>query len=231
MQQMDGRIAERAREPRYTLPEGASFIDRPTSTVRRWSLGNARTRKGVTRWDEPLIQVDGASGDLIILSFLNLLELRFLGSYRRRVPLQAIRRALDYAAQELGEERPLLTAEFKVHGKSLFLRFAEQTDDAYLVNASERGQLAWPAALDEFIQAVDYEQNSAVRWWPLGRGRPVIIDTRLNGGLPSTAETGVRTGAIAVHRREGLEVAEIAEDVGARTREVEAALYFERVAA
>lgn len=56
---MDARIAERAREPRYTLPEGASFIDRPTSTVRRWAIGNVRTRQGVTRRDEPLIRVDG----------------------------------------------------------------------------------------------------------------------------------------------------------------------------
>jgi len=121
--------------------------------------------------------------------------------------------------------------KFKINGKSLFLQFAEQTDEPYLVNASEKGQIAWPAALDEFIQAVDYERESAVRWWPMGRGQPVVIDTRLNGGLPSTAETGVRTGAIAVHRREGLEVVEIAEDVGARPEEVAAALRFERVAA
>jgi uncharacterized protein (DUF433 family) len=228
---IDARIAERAQEPRYTLPEGAAFIDRPTSTVRRWALGNVRTREGLTRRDEPLIRVDGLPGSSIVLSFLNLLELRFLGSYRKRVPLQAIRRALDYAAQELDEERPLLTVEFKVNGKSLFLRFAELSDDPYLVNASERGQLAWPAALEQFIQAVDYEENSAVRWWPLGRSQPVIIDTRVNGGLPSTAESGVRTRAIAVHRTEGFAVEEIAKDVGARPREVKAALHFERIAA
>jgi hypothetical protein len=224
---MDSRIAERAREPRYTLPEGAAFIGRPVSTVRRWAVGHERTVRGETKRDEPLIQIDGESGESVVLSFLNLLELKFLGSYRKRVPLQAIRRALDYAAEALRAPRPLLTVEFKIHGRSLFLDFAEHA----MLNASERGQLAWPAALDEFIQAVDYEADSAVRWWPLGRTQPVIIDTRLNGGLPSTAETGVRTGAIAMHRREGFDVVEIAEDVGARRREVEAALQFERVAA
>src|SRR5438046_5341889 len=222
---MDRRIAERAREPRYTLQEGADFIDRPTSTVRRWALGNVRRHRGATKRDVPLIDGDGERGDPLALSFLNLLELKFLSSYRKRIPLQAIRRALDYVATELGEERPLLTVKFKIYGKSLFMDFAEQT----MLNASERGQLAWPPALEEFIQAVDYEQESAVRWWPLGRTRPVVIDTRLNGGLPSTAETGVRTGAIAVHRREGFSVAEIAEDVGARPGEVKAALYFEKI--
>jgi hypothetical protein len=226
---MHPRIAERAVEPRYSIPEAASFIERPTSTVRRWAIGNPRHHRGVARRDEPLILVDGDVSEPISLSFLNLLELRFLAGYRRRVPLQAIRRALDFSAVELGVERPLLSLQFKVHGKSLFLRFA----DEYAMNASQRGQLAWPEALDEFIESVDYDkqEQSAYRWWPLGRGEPVIVDTLFNGGIPSTALSGVRTNAIALHRGEGFDVLEIADDVGATVDEVRAALRFERVAA
>lgn len=175
-------IAERATEPRYSVPEAASFIARPTSTVRRWTIGNVRKHRGQARRDEPLILVDGDVADPIPLSFLNLLELRFLAAYRRRVPLQSIRRALDFAASELGVDRPLLALEFKVHGKSLFLRFAAEGEDRYLLNASERGQLAWPSALDQFIESVDYDERerSAYRWWPLGRQEPVIVDTLLD---------------------------------------------------
>lgn len=226
------RIAERAREPRYSILEAASFIDRPTSTVRRWTLGNVRKQlNGRTLRDAPLIAVDGGFSDPIPLSFLNLLELRFLAAYRRRVPLQSIRRALDFAGSELGVERPLLSLDFKANGKSLFLRFAAEGDDEYLVNASKRGQLAWPATIDDFISSVDYdeEERAAYRWWPLGREEPVIVDTFLNGGLPSTALAGVRTNAIVVHRREGLDLPEIAYDVGASEEEIRAALKFERV--
>lgn len=227
------RIAERAIEPRYGIPEAASFIAKPTTTVRRWAIGNVRKKRGEEWRDEPLIRVDGVVDGPIPLSFLNLLELRFLASYRSRVPLQSIRRALDFAAEELGHDRPLLTVDFKAHGKSLFLRFATEGGDQYLMNASKRGQLAWPSALDEFIQSVDYDEreHSAYRWWPLGRDEPVIVDTLLNGGIPSTALSGVRTNAIAVHRGEGLDVPEIADDVGATENEVRAALRFERVAA
>ena len=148
------------------------------------------------------------------------------------MPLQSIRRALDFAAAELRVERPLLSVEFKVHGKSLFMRFAAEGGDPYLMNASTRGQIAWPDALDSFIETVDYDEreHSAYRWWPLGRTEPVIVDTLLNGGIPSTALSGVRTNAIAVHRGEGLDVPEIADDVGATEQEVLAALRFERVA-
>jgi hypothetical protein len=230
---MHPRIAERAIEPRYSIPEAASFIGRPTSTVRRWAVGNVRKHHGVVRRDDPLIRVDGELTDTVLLSFLNLLELRFLATYRQRVPLQSIRRALDFAGSQLRVERPLLSLDFKAHGKSLFLRFAAQGDDPYLLNASARGQLAWPAALDDFIESVDYDddERSAHRWWPLGRSEPVILDTLLNGGIPSTARSGVRTNAIAVHRGEGLAVPEIAYDVGAAEDEVRAALRFERVAA
>jgi uncharacterized protein (DUF433 family) len=236
------RIADRAREPRYTIPEAAAYSGIPVSTVRRWSLGHVRTYHGQRRRDEPLIQLDG-SRYAVPLSFLNLLELRFLASYRRRVPLQAIRRALEYAGTALGEERPLLTVDFRTRGRSLFLKFAEEAgeDDAVLLDVSRGGQFSidtaseklWPSALDEFMRSVDYddEQRAAFRWWPLGREKPVIINTLYNGGRPSTAVSGVRTRAIAVHRREGLRLAEIAYDVGATEDEVAAALTFEHAAA
>jgi hypothetical protein len=227
------RLAERATEPRYSITEAAAFIARPTSTVRRWAIGHSREHRGQRRRDEPLIQVDGVIGEQVLLSFLNLLELRFLASYRQRAPLQSIRRALDFTGRELGVDRPLLSLDFKVHGKSLFFRFAAEAQDPYLTNASERGQLAWPDALDKFIETVDYDETekSAYRWWPLGRDEPVIVDTRLNGGRPSTARSGVRTNAIAVHRIDGLDVPAIVYDVGADEVEVRAALRFERVAA
>ena len=232
---MDGRIAKRALEPRYTFAEASAYLGRPTSTVRRWSIGNPRKQRGERKRDAPLISIDGDGG--LPLSFLNLLELRFLASYRATVPLPAIRRALEFAGAALNESRPLLTAGFKAQGRSLFLRYAELEPNAHL-DASRKGQLAWrvetdadvwPSDLDSFLLAVDYdpEEHHAHRWWPLSRDEPVIIDTLYNGGRPSTALSGVRTNAIAVHRREGFVLPEIADDVGASVREVEAALEFE----
>src|SRR5262249_44403555 len=152
----------------HPQPEGASFVRRPTSTVRRWAVRHTRRHRGVSRWDEPLIVTDGDVHGPLPLSFLNLLELRFLAGYRSHAPLRSIRRALDFAAAEFGEPRPLLTLKFKVQGKSRFLRFAAEGDDPYLLNASAQEQLAWPEDLDSFIEAVDYDEReqSAHRWWP-----------------------------------------------------------------
>lgn len=205
------------------------MVDRPSQTLRRWSLGNQRSYRGEKRRDDPLIGVDGLAGDSTPLSFLNLLELRFLGSYRQQASLPAIRRALDYAASELGTERPLLSVEFKIHGRELFLRFAEQGTDPYFVNASRRGQMAWPVAATELLRALDYDEveKAAFRWWPLGKRRPVVVDTSINGGRPTTTTNRVRTVAIATRARQGWSVRDIEADVAATSAEVSAALELE----
>jgi uncharacterized protein (DUF433 family) len=227
------RIAERAREARYSFPEASSLVKRPSQTLRRWSLGNRRTYRGKRRIDEPLIEVDGNADDATALSFLNLLELRFLASYRQQVSLPAIRRALDYAAYELDTERPLLDLDFKIHGRDLFLRFAENADEPYFVNASRRGQMAWPPGASDLLDALEYDEQerAAFRWWPLGKQRPVVVDTSVNGGRPTTARNRVRTISIATRAREGWPTAAIAADVAATHDEVRAALELEDAAA
>lgn len=226
---MHRRFAKRAQEPRYGFPEAARIVGKPPETIRRWSVGHSRKYRGRPAKDKPLIQIDG-DRERVPLSFLNLIELRFLAGYREAASLPAIRGALDYAARELEVDRPLLEMEFKTHGRELFLRFAE--DDPYFLNASKGGQFAWPQGATDLVDSLDYDEreHAAFRWWPLGKQTPVLLDTRLNGGRPSTAESGVRTIAIANRADQGWKLTDIADDVAASVNEVEAALQLEAVA-
>ena len=227
------RFAQRAREPRYGFPEAATVVDRPSQTLRRWALGHKRVYRDRPTVDAPLIQIDGSTerGELP-LSFLNLLELRFLASYRTQASLPAIRRALDYAGKALGVERPLLELDFAIQGCELFLRYVEEQGDEYFVNASRKGQHAWPEEAATFFKSLDYDdtEHAAYRWWPLGKSRPVVLDTRLNAGQPSTAETGVRTLVIATRARRGWSHDAIADDVAATRDEIDAAIELELAA-
>jgi uncharacterized protein (DUF433 family) len=223
------RIAERAVQPRYTFAEAASIIGRQAGTLRRWALGHDRLYRGQARHDPPLICIDGsaADDDEPPLSFLNLIELRFLASWRRSITLPAIRESLDYAAVQLDAERPLLDLDFKLHGYELFVRYG-----ADLLSATRGGQMAWPEAVDTLLASLDYDETeqAAYRWWPLGRERPVLLDTRVNGGRPTTASTGVRTISIATRLREGWEPAEIQADTAATLIEIKAAAEIEGIA-
>jgi hypothetical protein len=224
---MDRRLEQRALTPRYTVTEAAALIKRPPDTIRRWSLGHARSYKGRPRTDEPLIHADGdrrAGG--VALSFLNLLELRMLSGYRHGAALQAIRRALVYAGNELGEERPLITREFHVAGGELLTRFAETDDGALFLNASRGGQITTEQLIEgiSWTNEIDYDDEVARRWWFRTRKVPVLVDTLVSTGRPITAETGVRLDAITTRAREGYGKLDIAHDTGATKSEVVAAL-------
>jgi uncharacterized protein (DUF433 family) len=224
--QMEKRIEQRAMTPRYTISEAAVLVGRTSETVSRWSFGHERRYKDEPRRDEPLIPADGERGGLA-LSFLNLLELRTLSIYRGDAALQAIRRALEYVGTQLGEQRPLLTRQFHVYGGDLLTKFVETTDGAMLLNASRGGQLTAEKLVEGALwtKDIDYDEDeSARRWWFKTRAVPLVVDTRVAGGKPITAATGVRLDAITSRYREGYSNDEIERDTGAREVEVVAAI-------
>ena len=221
------RLAERAVYPRYTFAEAQRIIGRHAGTLRRWAAGHDRVYRGEPRHDPPLIRIDGElDGETQPLSFLNLIELRFLASWRQTVPLPSIREALDFSAAQLGADRPLLHLRFKRSGRDLFVKH-----DSSLLAVTRGGQLAWPSAVDSLFASLDYDEQeqAAFRWWPLGRERPVLLDTRVNGGRPTTAETGVRTISIATRLREGWKPADVSDDTAATLAEINAAAEIEGV--
>lgn len=223
---MDKRVEQRAITPRYTISEAAALVGRRPETVSRWSFGHERRYKGQPRRDEPLIPADGTRGGLA-LSFLNLLELKTLSIYRGDAALQAIRRALDYVGTELKEQRPLMTRQFHVYGGDLLTKFVETDDGAMLLNASKGGQLTAEKLVEGALwtKDIDYDEDErARRWWFKTRSVPVVVDTRVAGGHPITAGTGVRLDAIATRHREGYSNAEIEHDTGATEAEVVAAI-------
>ncbi len=220
------RLEERARTPRYTIPQAAEIVGRPANTVRRWSLGHRRKYQGRPAVDHPLISVDGDPVGLP-LSFLNLLELQLLSRYRNEAALQAIRRALEFVAKELEIPRPLISIEFKVRGGELFTKFAE-TDDGreLLVNASRGGQVTLEKLVGgvALTDDIDYDEDIARRWWFKTRSVPLLVDTRVAAGHPITADTGVRLDAITSRHRDGYSASEIRDDTGATETEVVAAI-------
>jgi uncharacterized protein (DUF433 family) len=219
------RIFERAIRPRYNFAEAGRILERKAETLRRWSIGHDRVYRGEPRTDPPLIIIDGVADEGgPPLSFLNLIELRFLTSWRDSMPLHLIREALAYSAEHLGTDRPLLDLDFQRQGRDMFVEYG-----ADLLTVTRGGQLAWPGAVDALFKSLDYDtaEQAAYRWWPLGRDRPVLLDTRINGGRPTAATSGVRTIAIASRLREGWKPAEVAEETTATLDEIKAAAQIE----
>lgn len=222
-------------DPSYRAAEAAHLLKLSESTVRAWCFGQGYSYRGSERTFHPVI----VPTDTIhrLLSFSNLCELHILGSITRghRVPLQRVRRALEFVSKQTRSERPLLDEDFRTNGLDLFLSYEGQ-----LLNVSGGGQMALRG---EFERALDRIQRGTtgapVRLFPYTRrvsptiGLPsvVAIDPKIAFGRPFVTGAGVRTDVINDRFGAGESPAEMAEDYGVSEENILEALRYERLAA
>jgi uncharacterized protein (DUF433 family) len=193
--------------------------------LRRWVSGYSY-RRGNKHTKHPPLLRDVASDSA--LSFFDLLEAAFIAAYRNQgISLQSLRRALDFASKELALDRPLLYHRFLHDGKDLFAEYAAESGEKGLLNISRGGQSTWPEMVWEYLKELEYELDIAIRWWPLGPQRTVMIDPRFNFGRPIVASRKIRTEILAERWRADEPIKLIADDFRLSPQEVEDALRYE----
>lgn len=216
--------------PLYLLSEAAHIAGTTAAALARWISPYKEERHyAAPREAEPLIITPPRWDGERTLSFLNLIEARLVVQYRGlSVSLEAIRKAANYAREEFGDLHPLRTRRFVTDGVGLFQRVQEAEGVLGLVSFSGRGQLAWPEAIESFLQSIDFDEyERAVRWWLRGRGRLVLVDPRYAFGQPVVAERYIRTEILVERFEVGEDVEEVAEDFRISKEAVEEAIRFE----
>jgi len=216
----------------YSLAEAARYIKVPVATLRSWVLGRPYLRSGSVVHSKPLISPPSRRPPL--LSFSNLIEAHVLRSLRTEhgVSLKDLRKALNFAENQLHIERLLLSGKLRTDAGQLFL-------DQYgkLIDLSASGQIALRRMFDEHLKRVEWGRLGApIRLYPfIASGsevaaRPIAIDPHLAFGRPVVARTGVTTQAIADRLDAGESVEEIASDYDLEVPEIEEAVLYERAA-
>ncbi len=154
------------------LPETAS--DDTANLGRQKAVLEARGRAQSAKIVIP------APREPLSLSFWHLIECHVLRALRTQheVPLQAVRKALELAENELQIERLLLHKELQTSGGRLFLhRYGA------LIELSASGQIALRKVFEQHLQPV-------VSADPLGGERFVAIDRKLVVGRPIVHRQG-----------------------------------------
>ncbi|MGH8194101.1 MAG: DUF433 domain-containing protein [Woeseiaceae bacterium] len=143
------------------------------------------------------------------------------------VPLQKVRRALEYVKKKLGIERPLADARFETDGVDLFVRELEK-----LVNVSQEGQLEIEPVIRRFLKRIERDPSGApIKLYPFTRkshatdeAAPVEIDPRVAFGRPVLVGRGVPTAVLADRFKAGDSLADLAEDYDTSTQNIEEAI-------
>ena len=211
---------DRRHTPTYTVAEVSSYLGLPRSTVRAWVRGQGGFHPLISR-------PDPSSSEM---SFINVVEVHVLSAIRRvhGVPLQRVRRALEFLQEQLGQPNPLAAVEFHTNGIDLFVRWLDEAD---LVNLSQSGQLAMREVLEAYLRRVDRDMAGvALRLFPFTRPghadgpRVVVIDPRMCFGRPSIVDTGISTEIVAERYKAGESMDDLVSDYGLGRQLVEEAI-------
>lgn len=210
----------------YSIAEAAHYLRIPTTTLRSWVLGRPYTTAQGERFFKPPIEIADLKSRR--LSFINLIEAHVLWAIRREheLPLQKVRRAIDFLVKRFGAKHPLATDRFETDGIDLFV-----SKVADLINASREGQLAMREMLSTHLRRVEWgEEGNVVRLYPFTRKeakdepRAIVIDPRVAFGRPVLAGTGIPTAIIAERFKAGEPTDELARDYGRDRSEIEEAV-------
>lgn len=220
----------------YGPAEAARLVHIPQQRINRWTRGYTYQYKGETRHTPPLIAggTEPSTHKGPILSFLDLLEVRFLDAFLvHGVSRKAVRIAALNARELLGRHHPFSTRIFKTDGRSIFAEIARGADDKHLLDVVKNQFVFTRIISPSLYEGVEFNtSDDPQRWWPLGKKHAVVIDPERGFGAPIVARSGVPTSILANAMKAEGSIAFVANWYEVSEREVrDAVLFEERLAA
>lgn len=181
----------------YTIPEAAALAGVSAAALRRWSLGyryrsDDEEKRSPAVWNREVGDIDGQ----IVLTFLDLMEARFIHAFRKHhVSWNAIRAAAKEAADMFGDSHPFTRKRFKTDGNRIFAEI-ERRGEVKLFDLNRRGWVFQEIVGPSLYRGVEFENDQAVRWFPLYPKKTIVVDPTRSFGRPIT-EKGIPTDVLA----------------------------------
>ncbi len=199
--------------PLYTFSDVDQIARVSRGTAKRWLLGYGQY---------PAISAPSAISPAA--SFLDLVEVIAIGKLKQRgFSLRLIREIVQYTQQLLKLEHPLVSAQFRVGGREIFV----EAEDRLIEVGRRHGQTVWHDVLAPFLEDLDYTQDLASIWWPRGHDGHIQVSPHFGYGFPVIADRGIRTEIIRERYVANDPIDVIAMDFRLDPVVVEAALRFE----
>jgi uncharacterized protein (DUF433 family) len=212
--------------PLYSYAEADRLAEVSRGTSARWVKGYRYWNERGERVSRPPVTARSDAKVEEGVSFFDLVSIKAIdGLRRRRFSLPKIRNVVKYCQDELEFDYPLATQRFKTDRRRIYL---EAGDGRLLeVLGGQRGAQAWDEILDPFLKDLDYENDLARRWWPLGKHEPVVVDPEYGFGSPVIVGSGLRTELVAERHEVGDSNEVIAYDFNLTPKQIETALRLE----
>ncbi|MES2098007.1 MAG: DUF433 domain-containing protein [Pseudomonadota bacterium] len=178
----------------YSPTDAARLLQVASPKLRGWLNGWANSASG------PIVERDFKNSRTV--SFLDLMEMRFIEAFRRQgVPMQTLRKAAMRARKEWDTEHPfaLSKAKYLTDRRHVFAQIAQQEGDQLTWDMVSGQHEMWDVIESTIAKGVEFDPSSdlARRWFPLPMEFPNVgIDPAVAFGRPALARERVPTAAI-----------------------------------
>lgn len=179
----------------YTPSEAARLIKVPAPKLIRWLRGHGSGNRAYEPlWHGQIDIGDGAT----YLGFLDLIQCRMAAAFiAAGLSPQKVRRALILARDIIDADHPFANSRFKTDGRTLLLEaLGSDTEDRPLVDLFRRGQYVMHKIIEPSLKGIDFDTDTASRWWPTGRSNDIVVDPKRQFGQPIIDSAGVPTAIL-----------------------------------
>jgi len=177
----------------YTFADAAKLLRTRTPTIRTWVNGHGAHQ-------EPLIDNElGRVGHSYVISFTNLMELRFVALFAEAdIPLRTIRAIMNEARDVLQHPHPFATSTvFGTDGKRILAIIQRQTGERDVLDLKSRNYEI-PAFTVLKPGVVFNSKGEASAWYPRPDTAPnVVMHPHYSFGRPILKTSQIPTAAIA----------------------------------
>lgn len=213
----------------YTVAEASLLTGVDRHRISRWTRGYTFMYHGTRQIMSAIIGREAESDETPILTFADLMELRFLDAFRKNgVSTKALRIAAQRAKELLGRHHPFSTQIFKSDGRTILAEITKETGDRVFLDIVNDQYVFEKVIASYLYSGLDFNDlKEPARWWPMGKDRTVVIDPRRSFGAPIVSKAGIPTKILksAVDAEKSVEF--VAKWYGAAIDEVKDAVEFE----
>ncbi len=183
----------------YTITEASQITGIKKEAIRRWVSGYKYKLNNEIRISNAIFEKEYIdTADKVALSFLDLIELKFIQSFRELgVKWNIIREAATIAERLVQKHHPFASRKFYTDTKTILVKIADESGEIELIDLIKK-QLTLEKIIAPLLhECIDFDiDDMASRWWPLGKEGKVIIDPKLNFGKPVLDSFNIPTDTI-----------------------------------
>lgn len=182
----------------YTVPDIAMILKLPQHRIRFWldELWNNRLK------DQSGDKYSWGEGREKSTTFYTLIE--FYTFYQLRINKISTAKILNahrVISRQLNTQYPFASSTILTDGKRVF--FSPDNLES-IIHADESLQFTIAKIIQEFCKKIDFNSNElAVRYWPLGKNKSVVVDPSHQFGQPTIKDSNILTETIFMLHKGG----------------------------